>query len=283
MEPWSVNVLIIFAALIGVCIGSFFNVVIYRIPLMYHRLWHQEASDYLNQFPVPPSIPQRFNLLGPASHCPYCQQSLSIWQNIPLLSFILYRGHCRCGQVISWRYPIVELLTAIMTVIAVLQYGLNIILLPALVFNSYLLIMAVMDWEHHLLLDELTLSLLWLGFISNYFGFYTSLESSVWGAIVGYISLWIIAKLFYLATKREGIAYGDFKLLAALGGWLGWKSLPTVVLVACLLGVAVSLVLHSLKKVRLDRPIPFGPYLAAAGWLYLGYERIYGCGFNINC
>lgn len=264
--PWALYLVTI---LTGLCAGSFFNVAIHRMPLMLHRLWHREATDYLQEYPAPPDLPKPFNLFVPRSHCPNCQRNINSWQNIPIISFILLRGRCRCGKAISWRYPITELLTALVAVVVVVHYGWSWQVWPALIFSGYLIVMALIDFDQQFLLDDLTLGLLWLGLIANHFGFYTSLENALFGAVFGYLSLWIIAKLFYLISKREGMAYGDFKLLAALGAWLGWQSLPLVLLVSCLAGIVMSVILHCFKRIHLRHPIPFGPYLALAGWLYL--------------
>ena len=267
--PWTWYLL---AILFGLVVGSFFNVAIYRLPLMLHCLWHQEATEFLKQHPTPPDVPKPFNLFFPRSRCPKCQTQLKAWQNIPVISFILSLGRCaNCKQPIAWQYPLVELLTAALASMVVVHYGWQWQVWPALIFSGYLIVLSVIDMQHQYLLDELTLALLWLGLLFNLNGFYTSLESAVIGAIAGYVALWLVAKVFYLVTRREGIAYGDFKLLAALGAWLGWQSLPLVLIMACGVGIVTAVTQHLLKRRDLKQPIPFGPYLALGGWLFLLY------------
>lgn len=259
--------------IIGLCAGSFFNVVIYRMPRMLHRFWHREATHYLKEYPEPLNLPSSYNLFMPRSYCPSCQRQIAWWHNIPIVSFMVLRGRCGCGAKISWRYPLVELLTAIVMVLVAIRIGWDWRLWPAFIFTGYLMVMAMIDYQQQLLLDELTLGLLWLGLLANYAKFYTELDAAVLGAVLGYLSLWTIAKLFYLLTRREGMGYGDFKLLAALGAWLGWQALPLVIFFACLLGILVTVSLHCLKRTHLSHPIPFGPYLAIGGWFYFLYAE----------
>lgn len=268
--PWLWYVI---AIIFGLIVGSFFNVVIHRMPLMLHRLWHQEANHYLDENPHPPKLSKVYNLLLPPSHCPACQSNVKRWQNIPVISYLLLRGRCACGQSIAKRYFVVEMLTALIAVIVTYHYGWTWKIWPALIFSGYLIVLGVIDFEQQLLLDELTIGLLWLGLIFNYFGFYTDLSTAMFGAIFGYLSLWVVAKLFYLLTKRDGMAYGDFKLFAAIGAWLGWQSLLWVLLSASVLGIFVTATLHCLKRANLRHPIPFGPYLAIAAWLYLLFAQ----------
>ena len=266
--------LLILVAIFGLVIGSFLNVVIVRLPKMIFRGWYQEARDYLAESPIPPTLPARFNLLFPRSNCPYCQTPIKPWYNIPIIGFILLWGRSACcHQPISWRYPLVELLTALLAVIVVFHYDWQWQMWPGLLFTGYLLVMSFIDIEHQFLLDELTLGLLWLGFLVNLFGFYTTINAAVIGAMAAYVSLWCVAKLFYLISCREGMAYGDFKLFAALGAWLGWQMLPAIIIIACAAGVSVTCLQGLLQRRDLRQPIPFGPYLAIAGWLLLLFGK----------
>jgi len=266
--------LLFFVAILGLIFGSFFNVAIYRLPLILFRSWRQEAQEFLQEHPEPLDLPARFNLFLPRSHCVYCQRTLRAWQNIPLFSFILMRGRCACCEKpIPWRYPIVELLSAVLAVIVVVHYGWDWQVWPGLIFSAYCLVMAYIDFDQQFLLDDLTLGLLWIGLLFNLVGFYTTPSAAIIGAVVGYVSLWVVAKVFYWVTKRDGMAYGDFKLFAALGAWLGWFSLPLVLIFACVSGIVVSGLLWLLQRRNLRHPIPFGPYLALPGWVVLLWGR----------
>lgn len=237
---------------------------------MMHKLWHREATLYLEEYPKAPALPKAFNLFVPRSHCPHCQQPISAWQNIPLFSFLIMLGKSACcKKPIAWRYPIVELVTALVAFVVVWHFGWQWAVIPALIFSGYLLIMSFIDYDQQYLLDELTLGLLWLGILFNLFNTFTSLESAVLGAMLGYSSLWLVAKVFYLLTKREGMAYGDFKLLAAIGAWLGWESLLLVLIISSLSAIVVTVIQHCFKQRHLSHPIPFGPYLALGAWLFM--------------
>jgi leader peptidase (prepilin peptidase) / N-methyltransferase len=261
---WTIPV----AALFGLLIGSFLNVVIYRLPRMMEQEWEQEARAVLDQ--AAPAAAPRFDLWWPPSACPQCGRSIRAHENIPVLSYLLLRGRCPgCGQPISWQYPLVEILTAVLFAISIWHFGITAGGLAALAFTGLLIAAAGIDARTTLLPDQLTLPLLWLGLAVNSFGIVTDLESAVIGAMAGYLSLWLVYHGFRLLTGKEGMGYGDFKLLAALGAWLGWQALPMVLLLASLVGAVVGIALILLRGRDRNIPIPFGPYLAAAGWLAL--------------
>jgi len=262
--PWAAPL----AALFGLLIGSFLNVVIHRLPRMMQSEWEREARSILAHPEESPSV--RYDLWSPRSQCPNCERPIRAHENIPLLSFLLLRGRCPgCDQRISWQYPGIELLTAVLFAATILHFGAGATGLAALVLTAVLIAAAGVDARTTLLPDQLTLPLLWLGLVANYLGLFTDLESAVLGAIAGYLSLWLVYHAFRLATGKEGMGYGDFKLLAALGAWLGWQALPMILLVASLVGAIVGIALILLRGRDRNIPIPFGPYLAAAGWLVL--------------
>lgn len=250
----------------GSIIGSFLNVVIYRLPIMLKNEWLEEYADFLKVKIQPHK--QYFNLFLPASHCPTCKQNIPFYRNIPLVSFILQAGKCNtCGAIISWRYPLVELLTAIITMFTCLTLGVTIQSL-LIVFLSWGLIAATfIDLQEQLLPDSIVLSLLWLGLFVNTFNILTTPQNAIIGAIAGYLSLWLVAMLFKLVRKIDGMGHGDFKLFALFGAWLGWKFLPLIILIASFTGTIVGLIWIVAKKYNLQKPLPFGPYLALAGWI----------------
>ncbi len=257
------------AILFGLLVGSFVNVVIHRLPIMMQREWEQEARAVLD---LPPATEQRdrYDLWWPRSQCPACDRPIKAHENIPVLSFILLRGRCPgCATRISWQYPAVELLTAFLFAITVWHFGPTPAGLAALLFTAMLIAAAGIDARTTLLPDQLTLPLLWFGLACNYFGLFTDLESAVLGAIAGYLSLWAIYHGYRLLTGKEGMGFGDFKLLAALGAWLGWQALPAILLLASLVGALVGISLILLRGRDRNIPIPFGPFLAAAGWMAL--------------
>lgn len=255
----------IFLALIGLTIGSFLNVVILRLPKMMENEWACQCRELLE---LEEKEAPKLTLSTPNSTCPGCGHEIKPWENIPVISYIFLRGKCgQCKSPISIRYPIIELVTGILTVFTVAFAGLNTGGLVALIFTWMLIAMAVIDFDTKLLPDNLTLPLMWVGIIANVFGLYTSLESAVWGAVAGYLSLWTVYHLFRLVTGKEGMGYGDFKLLAALGAWMGWQFLPLIILLSSLVGAIVGISLIVARGRDRNIPIPFGPYLAAAGWI----------------
>lgn len=257
----------VFLALLGASVGSFLNVVILRIPVMLRNEWMQQCRELNDE----PALEQEeFNLSRPASHCPGCGNPIRAWQNIPVLSYLVLRGRCAaCGKSIPWRYPAVELLTMVATVHLAWHFGIGWQLLAALFLLWFLIALTGIDLDHQLLPDNLTLPLMWLGLLANLFGLFTSLESAVIGAMAGYIGFWLIYQVHHRLTGREGLGYGDFKLLAALGAWLGWEMLPLVVLVSSLTGTLVAVALMLARRFDRGSPVSFGPFLAIAGWVVL--------------
>jgi leader peptidase (prepilin peptidase)/N-methyltransferase len=254
-------------SVIGLMIGSFLNVAIYRIPIMMQR----ESENYLAlENDQPPTHTERYNLITPRSACTSCAHKLSLADNIPLLSFALLKARCRyCKARVSWRYPTVELLTAALSALVIWQLGSAIAGLSALIFLWLLIVMSFIDLDTQLLPDELTLPLMWLGLLINLDGTFVPLRDAVIGAAAGYVFLWSVYWMFFAVTGKEGIGYGDFKLLAALGAWMGWMMLPLIVLFSSVVGGTVGLLMIALKRHHRDSPIPFGPFLATAGLLAL--------------
>jgi leader peptidase (prepilin peptidase) / N-methyltransferase len=265
---------------LGLAVGSFLNVVIYRLPLMLDREWRAQCAELASHDPHASTVaagPQeRFNLVVPRSACPACKTPISALQNIPLISWLVLRGRCaRCGAPISVRYPLVELLTGILSAWVAARFGFSLATLAALVLSWFLIALTFIDVDHQLLPDSLTLPLLWLGLTLSLWGPYAGapvpvdLRSSLIGAVAGYLSLWSVYHLFRLVTGKEGMGYGDFKLLAALGAWLGWQMLLPVILIAAVVGAVVGITVLALRRQSRATPIPFGPFLAAAGWLVM--------------
>ena len=256
-------------ALIGLVVGSFLNVVIHRIPQMMQR----ESDNYMAmENDEPPPHADRYNLLAPRSACPACGHQLSAMENIPVVSYLWLRGRCsECRAPISPRYPAVELLTAALSALVLWQLGCSLQGLAALVLVWMLIALTFIDIDTQILPDDLSLPLLWMGLLLNLNGTFVPLADAVIGAAAGYLSLWCVFWLFRLATGKEGIGYGDFKLLAALGAWLGWTMLPLIVLLSSAIGAIVGLLLILLRGHHRDKPIPFGPFLALAGLVALLY------------
>lgn len=253
--------------ILGLLVGSFLNVVIYRLPIMMERDWKMQC-DELNG--IENSDTTTFTLSHPRSACPHCQHAISAIENIPLLSYLFLGGKYRgCQAHISVRYPIIEALTGLLSGIVAYHFGFDWACFGALLLTWALVALTFIDVDHQLLPDSITLPLLWLGISFNLFSQYTSLEASVIGAIAGYLSLWSVYQLFKLVTGKEGMGFGDFKLLAALGAWLGWSMLPSIILLSSLVGAVVGISLMLFRRHHSDIPIPFGPYLAAAGWIAL--------------
>jgi leader peptidase (prepilin peptidase)/N-methyltransferase len=256
------------ALIFGLLVGSFLNVVIHRLPIMMQRDWRAQAHDILDQ-PSSQAPEPTYNLIVPASRCPHCEHKIKPWENIPVLSYLFLRGKCAgCQAPISRRYPLVELLTGIMTAVVIYILGPGLAGLSACALTWALITMSMIDYDHQLLPDDITLPFLWLGLIANTFGVFTTLESALWGAVAGYLSLWTIFQLFKLVTGKEGMGYGDFKLLALLGAWLGWQSLLMIIILSSFAGALIGGGLIVLGRNK-DVPIPFGPYLAIAGWIAL--------------
>ena len=253
---------------LGLIVGSFLNVVIHRLPVMLDRQWRNDCSSLIS--PVlqasEPSAP--FNLMVPRSRCPYCQGMITALDNIPVVSYVMLGGRCRhCKARISARYPLVEVVSAGTAAFAAMHFGFGLMALFAVIFTWALIALTLIDFDTQLLPDVITLPMMWLGILVNYHGLFVSLQVSVIGAVVGYLSLWTVYWLFKLVTGKEGMGYGDFKLLAMIGAWLGWPALPAVILLASVVGSIVGLGLIVLRGHDRAQPIPFGPYLASAGWL----------------
>ncbi|MDA7085149.1 A24 family peptidase [Pseudomonas sp. SA3-5] len=262
--------------LLGLLIGSFLNVLVYRLPVMMQRDWQAQAREILEQ-PALPDAPL-FNLILPNSRCPHCGHEIRPWENIPVISYLFLRGKCSsCKAPISLRYPLVELACGLLSAYVAWHFGFTWQAAGMLLLTWGLLAMSLIDADHQLLPDSLVLPLLWLGLIANYFGLFTSLEAALWGAIGGYLSLWSVYWLFKLVTGKEGMGYGDFKLLAMLGAWGGWQVLPLTILLSSLVGAVLGLIMLRLRNAETSTPIPFGPYLAIAGWIALLWgEQITG-------
>ena len=252
----------------GSLIGSFLNVVIYRLPVMMQREWRSDCLEFLEQ---PADTEQeRFNLSVPRSRCGNCGHQITALENIPIVSYLALGGKCAdCKISISPQYPLVELFTALISVIVGWHFGVSLQALAALLLSWCLIAASGIDIGHKLLPDSITLPLLWLGLLLSMFDVFVSLEDSVIGAMAGYMFLWSVFMLFKLITGKEGMGYGDFKLLAMLGAWLGWKPLLVVILTSSLVGAIVGISMIALKITQRGTQIPFGPYLAAAGWITL--------------
>jgi leader peptidase (prepilin peptidase)/N-methyltransferase len=281
---------------LGLLVGSFLNVVIYRLPLMLDRQWREQCAE-ISSTPAPTSAaegapaatgtaapsdrPERFNLVVPRSACPACRAPITALQNIPILSWVLLGGRCaNCAAPISARYPLVEALTGALSALIAWKFGFTWPAVAALVLTWFLIPLTFIDIDHQLLPDSLTLPLLWLGLFLSLWSSQAGAaavpvdtRSSLIGAVAGYVSLWSVYHLFRLLTGKEGMGYGDFKLFAALGAWLGWQMLLPTILIAALVGAVVGLGLIVLRRQDRSAPIPFGPFLAGAGWLVLMFGR----------
>ena len=261
--------LTIAAGLFGLLVGSFLNVVIHRLPLMMDREWKSECAALLNST-SPVELSEPFNLMTPRSRCPNCNHHITALENIPLFSYLLLGGKCReCKVKISLRYPLIELISGGVAVVVAMHFGFTAAGACALGLSWSLISLSAIDFDTQLLPDSITLPLLWAGIVANYFELFVSLEESVLGAIFGYLSLWLVFWGFKLATGKDGMGYGDFKLLAVLGAWLGWQVLPIVIILSSVVGACVGIAMMVFTSHDKSKPIPFGPYLAVAGWIAL--------------
>lgn len=252
--------------LFGLCIGSFLNVVISRLPKMMELTWRTECAELLEDESLRPE--EHINLIKPNSHCPECKTPIRPWQNIPLVSYILLRGRCsNCGTRISLLYPTVELATGLLSVAIVYNFGWSWQTAAALLLTWSLVPLAVIDLQHQLLPDDITLPTLWFGLLLSLTGLFSNPVDSILGAVIGYTSLWGIYQAFKLITGKEGMGFGDFKLFALFGAWFGWQSLPLIVLLSSVAGALTATAMLLLRKLPEDRAIPFGPFLAGAGWI----------------
>lgn len=254
-------------AVLGLMVGSFLNVVIHRLPKMMELGWQQQCAELRGE---QPAETPRYNLVVPRSACPHCGHNIGALENIPVISYLLLRGKCKgCGARISPRYPVIETVSGVLSAYAAWYFGFGWAAAGALLLVWALLALTAIDFDTQLLPDDITLPLLWIGLLLNSFGTYTNLHSAVLGAIFGYLSLWSMYWMFKLATGKEGMGYGDFKLLAALGAWLGWQMLPLIILLSSFVGAAVGIALIVAAKHGRNIPIPFGPYLAGGGLIAL--------------
>ncbi|EIC23207.1 prepilin peptidase [Thiorhodovibrio frisius] len=290
--------------LLGLVVGSFLNVVILRLPRMMELEWHRDCAELLTaeaetasspslvtsatpspiggpsqeqsgeqqskHEPVPEQEPAPFSLARPASHCPSCSHRIRAWENIPVLSYLLLRGRCSaCRAPIAIRYPLIETLTAVLSLVVVWHFGFSVQAAAALVFTWSMVALAVIDFDTQLLPDAITLPVLWGGLLLSLFGVFVDAETAIIGAIAGYLSLWSVFQLFRVLTGREGMGRGDFKLLALFGAWMGWQALPQIILLSAVPGALVGIALIALGRQKQRTPMPFGPYLAIAGWVSL--------------
>lgn len=255
--------LIVTCLVIGLLIGSFLNVVIHRMPIMLERAWQAECAYARGEEPLPQD---KYNLIVPRSACPQCGHQISAAENVPVVSYLLLGGKCKqCKTPISSRYPLVEALTGVISASMAWHFGYGLPLLGALLFSWILLALTFIDFDTQLLPDDLTLPLLWLGLMFNLGATFVPLPHAVIGAITGYLALWSVYWLFKLIRGKEGMGYGDFKLLAAIGAWLGWQSLPLVILVSSIVGVVAGIIVNLRARKGMSTPFAFGPYLAIAG------------------
>ena len=276
MMELDTGLVVLLALILGLLVGSFLNVVIYRVPEGLNRNWKLQAKQMLD-LPLEQGEGERFNILMPPSHCPSCKAAIKPWQNIPILSYVLLKGQCKhCHAAISLRYPLVELLTGLVFAVCAWKFGATWTALAVMVFSAYLIAMIFIDADTQLLPDQLTLPLMWAGIVFHLAAYLlqadwgiTTLVDSLLGAIVGYMSLWSIFQLFKLVTGKEGMGYGDFKLLAALGAWLGISVLPIIIIMSAVVGLIFALIM----KVAKNQPMPFGPYLAISGWIVLVFSQ----------
>ena len=262
---------------LGLLVGSFLNVVIYRLPVMFKREWRKDCCTYLEEnynakieLNTDNEPTQPFNLVKPDSTCPSCAHQIRAWENIPIISYILLKAKCsNCKTPISIRYPMIELLSACLAALCAWHFGFSHAGAAAILLSWALISLAMIDYDTQYLPDQITLPFLWLGLILNLNNTFTDIESSIIGAVAGYLTLWSVHHLFKLITKKEGMGYGDFKLLALLGAWMGWQFLPSIIIISSLVGSIIGISLILFKKHQREVPIPFGPYLAIAGWLTL--------------
>lgn len=262
-------------AILGLCIGSFLNVVIHRLPIILERGWRQESADLLGV--KIEEAPEAISLASPASRCPHCKRRIKWHENLPVISYLALRGRCAgCKASISSRYPLIEIATGVLFALVGWRFGSMPIALLWCGFAAVLVALAAIDWDTTLLPDSMTMPLLWAGLVASGLGWTIDLSSALWGAVVGYLSLWSIYWIFKFATGKEGMGFGDFKLLAALGAWLGIKMLLPIVLAASLIGAVVGIAMKLSSALREGRYVPFGPFLAGAALVVMlaGQARV---------
>ena len=255
------------AGLLGLLVGSFLNVVIFRYPKKLKYEWTVQSREWL-EIPSPPDEVSPPGLVLPPSHCGHCGAEVKPWQNIPIISFLILKAKCgSCGAPISWRYPIVELLTGVLSAMLVYQFGWGLQSLFGLLFTWVLVALTFIDFDHKLLPDDIVLPTLWLGLVINLWNVFSDTRSALIGAIVGYLIFWTVFQIFLRLTGKEGMGYGDFKLMSLLGAWLGWQFLPQIVLISTLVGSVFGIAIMVKQRADGDLAIPFGPYITFAGWL----------------
>ncbi len=266
--------LLVTVGLVSLMIGSFLNVIISRLPIMLEREWKQECIEFLGNTKTNPPDTSTFNLAVPRSRCPDCGHQITALENIPVISYLLIRGKCsNCRTPISIQYPLIEITTALLSILVTAKYGFSKETLALLFMTWTLITLFMIDAQTMLLPDNIVFPFLWLGILLNLNGFFTSLESSVIGAMAGYLILWSLFHLFKLITGKEGMGYGDFKLLAALGAWGGWEILPFVVFSSSAFGAVFGIAAMTLKRQKESQPMPFGPWLAMAGFVALVWHK----------
>jgi leader peptidase (prepilin peptidase)/N-methyltransferase len=269
----SPGVLYLVTGLLGLTVGSFLNVVIHRLPIMMERTWRHQCEEFLHEGDTKElteqhNLKEKFNLITPGSRCPHCGHKIKATENIPVISYLLLKGRCsECGQSISARYPIIEAITALLSIIVAWHFGYSWQTFAALPLTWALVALTMIDFDKQLLPDDITLPFLWIGLLCSVFALFTDIQSSLIGAVAGYLSLWSFYWLFKLATGKEGMGYGDFKFLALLGAWFGWQLLPVIILLSSFVGAVVGISLILFRGRDRNIPIPFGPYIATAGWL----------------
>lgn len=262
-------------------IGSFLNVVIYRLPIMMERDWREQCEEFAKSPPVLDIPEERFDLVVPRSRCPSCGNPIKAWQNIPVISYLILGGRCaNCKESISARYPVVEMMTAVLAAVCAWRFGVGWEALMAIVLTLMLVPVAMIDADTQLIPDSIVLPLMWIGLAMSLFHpmdgadtLFIAPRDAIIGAMAGYLSLWSVYQLFKLITGKEGMGYGDFKLLAALGAWLGWQHLHVIILMSAVVGAIVGLTMMAFRNHERSVPIPFGPYLAAAGWVTMLWGR----------
>lgn len=253
---------------LGLIVGSFLNVVIHRLPKMMQKEWRSDCCEFLEIENTNQSDKKNYNLVVPRSACPECGHQITALENIPLLSYLFLRGKCsNCSTHISLRYPTIELISGLVSALAAWHFGFSIETLMIMLLSWSLICLTMIDYEEQLLPDSITLPLLWLGILCNYFEMFTSLESSILGTIFGYLAFWFIYILFKITTGKEGMGHGDFKMLSMLGAWLGWQMLPLIIIMSSIVGALIGIVLIIFTSHKKSKPIPFGPYIAVAGWI----------------
>ncbi|VAW99097.1 Leader peptidase (Prepilin peptidase) / N-methyltransferase [hydrothermal vent metagenome] len=267
-----------FIFILGLLIGSFINVVIYRLPKILKKTWQSDCEEFLNEINNKPQLDSKegdtpvtkYNLSTPRSTCPECGHLISAIENIPVISYVFLKGKCReCNTKISVRYPLIELFCATIALIVAMKFGVTMTAIAMIVLSWALIALSMIDYDHQFLPDEITLPLLWAGLLFNAYFKTIPLFDAVLGASLGYLAFWSLYKIFKLVTGKEGMGYGDFKLLALLGAWFGWQSLLMIILISSLTGAIVGITLIILKIQERSKPIPFGPYLAFAGWVVM--------------